>query len=447
MTTSPAAPTAAAPASASVPPATTIDAAIAAQPAAPPAFRNPGAGFLLGLGAANVAMMGALLSVGILTLPLQAAAIDAGTATTIVSIASGVAGVFALIGHPAFGRMSDRTTSRFGRRRPYLLLGALLLAVGALVVLAAASTLVLTVGWVVMTLGQTSAAAALGATIPDQLAPERRGPASALFGVAGTVGAVVGLFLASLVSGSLAAMILLPAGLAVLCLVVFAVVLDDDRLDRAHRPALDLAEIRGTFWVSPRRYPSFALAFGSRFFVFCSVAAVNAYQAIYLIMALHVDPAEVAGKVFVSTLVLAAVSLVFATAMGRLSDKVGRRKPFVIVSALIFAGGLALVAVASDYTAFLVAMAVLGVGQGVYFAVDFALITQVLPDPNNPAKDLGIMNLGMSLPSILVPAVAPALLAIGTTAAVPQNFGSLFFAGAVAGILGAILIVPIRQVR
>lgn len=57
------------------------------------------------------------------------------------------------------------------------------------------------------------------------------------------------------------------------------------------------------------------------------------------------------------------------------------------------------------------------------------------------------MNLANNLPSSLVPAVAPALLAIGASATQPQNFSALFLAGAVAGLIGAALIVPIRRVR
>jgi hypothetical protein len=89
----------------------------------------------------------------------------------------------------------------------------------------------------------------------------------------------------------------------------------------------------------------------------------------------------------------------------------------------------------------------MGLGQGVYFAVDFALVTQILPDPGNPAKDLGIMNLASQLLSSAVPAIAPLLLTFGATASTPQNFTSLFVAGAIAALLGALFIIPIRTVR
>ncbi|MCM0621436.1 MFS transporter [Nocardioides bruguierae] len=426
------------------------------QPTLPPGegegrgFVDPGTGFVAVLAIASTLLFGALLSVGILTLPLQANAIDAATSTTTIAIANGFAGIAALVLNPVIGRISDRTSSRWGRRRPYLVAGAVLVLLGGLVVVQAGSVLTLALGWLVMTLGQVAGLTALGALVPDLFSPERRGPVSALFGVAGTAGAVVGLFVASLFSPHLTPMVLVPAALAAVAMLVMAVVAPTAG---SAAPAADpshgagLRAVVSTFWVSPRRYPDFALAFLSRFAVFCAIAAVNAYQAVYLIVDLHVDPVDVAGRVFLSTLVLGATALVFSTILGRVSDKVGRRKPFVIVSALIFAVGLALVASADSFGSFLVASAVMGLGQGVYLAVDFALITEVLPDPANPAKDLGIMNLAMSLPNIVVPVVAPGLLAIGAAAGSPGNFGLFFGVAAVVGLVGAVLIVPVRGAR
>ena len=163
--------------------------------------------------------------------------------------------------------------------------------------------------------------------------------------------------------------------------------------------------------MNPIKHRNYGLAWWSRLLIFFGVAAVNAYQAFYLIIVLHVSPADVAGRLFLATLVLTAVSLIFAPIAAKVSDRIGRRKPFVIGSALIFAVGLGIVATATTYNEFLLAIAVIGLGQGVYFAVDLALVTQVLPDPANAAKDLGIMNLANNLPSSIVPAVAPALLA------------------------------------
>jgi hypothetical protein len=83
----------------------------------------------------------------------------------------------------------------------------------------------------------------------------------------------------------------------------------------------------------------------------------------------------------------------------------------------------------------------------VYFAVDLALVSQLVPDPGNPGQGMSIMGLASTLPSSLVPALAPAILLIGATTTLPQNYAALFIAGGIAGIVGALLILPIRGVK
>jgi MFS family permease len=242
-------------------------------------------------------------------------------------------------------------------------------------------------------------------------------------------------------------MFLLPAAVGVLGSLLFAVRLNDRRLTAEERPPFGGRDFLGPFWVSPSEHPSFAWAWASRFLIFFGIAAVQAYQAFYLIKVLGYTTENVSGAIFLSTLVLTVAAVLCAPIAGKVSDRIGRRKPFVVAAALIFTVGLLLVAVAHSFPAFLVAVAIVGLGQGVYMAVDIALVTQILPDPQNPAKDLGLINLGSMLPQSVVPAVAPAILAIGATHAHPENFPALFIAGAIAGLIGAALILPIRKTR
>ncbi len=402
----------------------------------------PRRGFLVFLGLAAVGAAMANLVPAVLTSSLKATELDAARATTTVSVVTGVGALASLVAFPSLGRLSDRTTSRLGRRRPFLLLGAVLFAVGAVVMLLAGNTAVLTLSAVATFTGFSSVTVACTAVLADQLPPHRRGPASAVLGLSLPLGAVLGLFVAQLVAPDLAAMILLPAGAAIAgTLLLFGFLADQPISERP--PAQALVK---TFWVNPRRRPDFAWAWASRLLVFLGVAAIQAYQTFYLILVLHFAPEQVAGAVFLSTLVLTAAAVVFAPIAGKLSDRVRRRKPFVVAAALIFAVGLVMAAFAHSFPAFLVAVGVVGLGQGVYLSVDIALVTQLVPDPANPAKDLGLMNIANTLPSSLVPAVAPAILAIGATPEAPQNFAALFIFGAAAGLLGAALIPPIRKV-
>jgi MFS family permease len=410
-------------------------------------WRNPRDGFLVFLAIGTIAAGMALLVPGVLTLSLKSQIIDPAHPANLLSLAQAIAGVAQLIAFPLLGRFSDRTLLGLGRRRPFLLLGAVLIGLGTLGLLAAQSVVVLVAANVVLAVGYSAIAVSAVSVIADQLEPHRRGPASAVVGLSLPVGALIGLFIAQLVAPNLALMILLPGALGVLGPIVFAVLLKDRTITREERPSFSVRAVFETYWVNPVKSPSFALAWWSRLLLFFGVSAIQAYQVFYLIAILHFSPASVANAVFLSTLVLTVTALVFSAIAAKLSDLVGRRKPFVIAAALVFGIGLVLAANAASFGAFLLAIAVIGIGQGVYLAVDIALVTQVVPDPDNPAKDLGIMNLASTLPQALVPAMAPALLAIGASVAVPQNYPTLFIAGAIAGVIGAVLIVPIRKVR
>ena len=104
---------------------------------------------------------------------------------------------------------------------------------------------------------------------------------------------------------------------------------------------------------------------------------------------------------------------------------------------------LAVIAFAPNYGTFLVGMAIAGAGQGIYIAVDLALVTDVLPSPETAARDLGVFNIASAGPQSLAPSVAPLFLAI----AGPANFVSLFTAAAIFAGIGALAIIPLRKVR
>ncbi|MFJ9087980.1 MFS transporter [Streptomyces sp. NPDC102384] len=408
---------------------------------------GPRRGFILVLGLAVGSLNGVLLAASILTLSIAAGGIDSTRATTVLSAAVTAGGIAQLVGYPLVGRLSDRTASRFGRRRPYLFIGAVVMAIGGALEVTARSTTVLALAYVTLSIGAVCALVACNAIVPDQLPAERRGPASAAIGLGAPIGAVVGIFLAQLGQPDLGLMVLYPTTLGIASALVLAAFITDRPIGRAERPRVTLRMTLTTFWVNPARHPAFGLAWLSRFCIFFGVSSVNGYQAFYLITVHHIDPATVGTSVLMASLVGTGTAVLFSPLAGKLSDKIGRRKPFVITSAVLFAAGLVLTALARDFPAFLAAVAVTGLGQGIYFAVDFALITEVLPDPDNTAKDLGIMNLAMSLPSSVVPAIAPTLLAIGASTAAPHNYTALFGAGAVAAVVGALAVIPIRGVR
>lgn len=421
---------------------------------------NPRKGYLFFAGFAAIGAGMASLTPAVLTITLKAQEIGlsqglslkaaTAQASSTLSIVAGLAGIAGLIAFPVLGRISDRTISRLGRRRPFLIIGSVLFAIGVVLLIVAGNTPVLILGDVVTAIGYSAVLVAVTSTIADQVEPRRRGPISSIVGLSLPIGALLGLFIATAASpGGLTLQLLLPAIFGVVGPLLFALRLKERALRADERQRFGFAELVTTFWVSPRKHPNFAWTWFSRFLIYFGVSALQAYQVLYLLSqpGFNFDQESVAGAVFLTTLVLTGVALVTAPIAAKVSDIVGRRKPFVIVSAVIFGIGLILAALSHSFPAFLLATAVVGLGQGVYFAVDVALVTQVLPDRKNPAKDLGIMNLANTLTFAVVPLIAPAVLLIGTTSADQKNYSALFLLGAAAGLLGAVLIVPIRKIK
>ncbi|GLY14982.1 MFS transporter [Kineosporia sp. NBRC 101677] len=387
----------------------------------------------------------AQMSSALLTLSLKATRIDEAGAAGVISLATGVAGVFTVVALPLVGRLSDLSRSRYGRRRPWLLVGAASYVVGSLVMLAAANAWMLTAGNLFLTLGAVCTQVVATALIADQLPPDRRGPAAALVSLGTPLGALIGTGIGQVFNTSLTAQMLIPAVFALFAIGTLAVVLRDPQFLQ-ERPQLNLREFLGTFWVDPVRHPGFALVFTSRMLVFSGVAAINAYQVIYLLSELHVDPARISGAVLLTVVINAGLTILVAPALGRVSDRLGVRKPFILVAAVVLGIGLYLASLADSLPTYLMACAVVALGQGVYFSVELALATQLLPDPDNPAKDLAIIKLADNLPVSIVAAVAPALLTVGAADGA-QNYAAVFITGGISAVLGGLVILFIRAAR
>ena len=106
--------------------------------------------------------------------------------------------------------------------------------------------------------------------------------------------------------------------------------------------------------------------------------------------------------------------------------------------------GLALfdIAMASNFNGFLVGMAISGLGFGMYFAVDLALVLDVLPSKENAAKDLGVFNMANAVPFSMAPAIAPAILAVGS-----GSYAVLYAVAGLCAVIGAFAILPVKRVR
>jgi MFS family permease len=360
-----------------------------------------------------------------------------------LALVAGTGSLLSMFANPIFGKLSDRTTSAWGRRRPWMVIGLAGGSVGILTVALAPNVAVVLAGWCVAQVFFNGLLAAQVAVLPDQVPQAQRGMVSGVLGICVPLASVTGTFLVNLFSPHQAAMFLVPCGIGAAFILLFAATLDDRPARRSDRPAWSLRELVDTFTFSPRQNPDFAWTFLSRFLFVSAYAFLTAYQAYYLLDKLGSAEADVPEQIFLSTLITAAAVICASLLGGRLSDRTGRRKPFVVSASLLYGVAMIVIALADDFAGFLVGAALSGLGFGVYIAVDLALVTDVLPDEEGAAaKDLGVFNIANALPYSVAPAIAPAVLALGN-----GSYTVLYVVAGCCAILGAMAILPVRGVR
>jgi MFS family permease len=359
-----------------------------------------------------------------------------------LALVTGVGSLLSIVSNPFFGRLSDRTTARWGMRRPWMVVGLVGGTTGILTVALAPSVAVVLVGWCIAQVFLNALLAAQVAVLPDQVPVGQRGLVSGVLGICLPAASVVGTFLVQTFDASDLTMFLAPCVVGAAVVVVFVTRLDDRRLDPADRPPWSLRQLLGSFYVNPRANPDFAWAFVSRFLLLMAYAFLVTYQAYYLIDQLGTAEGAVPHQIFLGTVVQSVALVVAAPLTGRLSDRAGRRKVFVVVAGVVYSVAMVVIATATGSAGYLVGMAIGGFGFGMYMAVDLALVVDVLPETGSAAKDLGVLNIAGALPFALAPAIAPVVLAVSDS-----SYTVLYLVAGGCALLGAAAIVPIRRVR
>jgi MFS family permease len=349
----------------------------------------------------------------------------------------------ALVAAPIFGALSDRTKSRFGRRKLWIVVGSAIMGVGLTIMALGTSLFALGAGWFCVQIGANAAMAANNALLPDFVPESQRGKVSALLGIALSLGLLAGTYVTQFTAQDNLLMFLTPWALCPIAIVLLFRTFKDRPAEPM--PPFGAADLLRTFWVSPVKFPDFGWAFLSRFLVFMGVAYFLTYQFIFLSDQLKLDETTALETLALSQLITTVVTISCTLLSGWLSDKIGRRKPVVLAAGLFVAAGLIVIATASTIQMFLVGAAIYGIGQGVYFAVDMALVAAVLPNPEGTGKDLGVFNIASVFPQTIAPVIAPVFLSIGAVAG--GNLPAVFFAGAVFAVVGAFAVLPIKKTR
>ncbi len=388
-----------------------------------------------------IALLGpAIVGIG---LKVQSAIPLSGQIPAIATI-GGFGALAAVVGNVFFGRLSDRTASRFGRRRPWIVGGTVVMTLAFLVMALGQSVPVITLGWCLAQLGANATLAPFVATISDQVPKFQRGSVSALLGIAQNVGILGGTFAAQLLKDHLVVLFVVPAIFAIGAMLLFAVILPDQRLT-VKPPPMKAVEWITTFWLNPLKHPDFALAWWSRFLITLATFMFTTFRLFYLRDELGLAEADAPAAVTLGVLIYTIALVASGWIAGKISDKTGRRKFLVAGSTLLFAIGIVMLAHVSTLTGFYVVEAVLGIAYGVYVGVDLALVVDVLPNPDDAGKDLGVFNMANALPQSVAPVLGGILLSVANTT--NTNYTLLLYTAGIAGLIGAVIVLPIKKVK
>lgn len=358
-------------------------------------------------------------------------------------LVTGLGALVAVVANPLAGALSDRTTSRFGRRRTWTLCGALLSA-AALVLLSGGHTLAdVAIGWCLAQAGLNAMQAGIVASVPDRVPLSQRGEVSAWLGAPQCIGVIVAVYLVSKVVTGNAGYLLL-AVLTVVLALPFVLGTRDPPLDPRLRPPFAARTFMRSFWAGLTAHPDFGWAWLTRFLIVLGNSAAVLYLLYFLRDKVHYSrefPGQTAEDgLVILLLVYTVVVVISAVVSGTISDRSGRRRKPVAVSGAVMAVPAVMLALWPSWPVVLAAAAILGLGFGIYLSIDQALITQVLPTADAHGRDLGVMSVASSAGQALAPAIAaPVVTYLG-------GYSTLYFCVGAIVLLGSAAVSRVRSV-
>ncbi|MBE6475890.1 MAG: SLC45 family MFS transporter [Actinomyces succiniciruminis] len=369
---------------------------------------------------------------------------DSAAQTDAISIITGLGALGAVIANVVFGQISDRTMWRWGRRRPWLVIGILGMALGLTIMGLTNTVPAAAAGWLIAQIGANAALAPFVAVLSDQVPEFQRARISSLISIAQNLAILIATWLSDALATNLKLLYIGPAIPAILFMVWFAFVLPDKQLT-IKPPRLDFIGLLKTFWVNPIKYPDFGLAWAGRFLItFCSFSFTT-YRLMYLVHRVNLTEPDARHTVTISVFIYTCFLMAASFVGGQLSDRLHRRKVFVFAASALFGIGTVVLAHTTTVPMFYCAEALMGLAYGVYISVDLALVVDVLPNPDNAGKELGVFNIANALPQSLAPFMAPLFLGIGSPE--KMNYPALCYFAGICAIIGGVLAIFIKKVK
>lgn len=379
---------------------------------------------------------------------LSPEASEAGRTLFLLTIAGAL---IAVVVQPTIGTISDYTISRWGRRKPYIFIGSVLDVVFLAGIALSQDLLAIAAFVALLQFSSNFAQGPFQGYVPDLVPGPQVGFASALVGMMQILGNVSGYLIGAIaVALDQFALGLIALGVLEVLTMLSVVIRVREGTAPKSRDGRGWAAIASEAWGTDiLRERSFLWLVASRLAVLMAGGVLANLAVFYLARSLGMDQ-EQTGLAYIPLVGLVALGTVIAVVpAARASDRVGRKR-VIYVSCLVGAIGLGLVAVAPSFPLALIGTAIFGLSTGIFLAVDWALMTDIIPKAES-GRYMGISNIAVAGAGPIGSAVGGlitfliALLIADRVAAADVAYRALFVVMALELLVGGLALRRVRE--
>lgn len=376
---------------------------------------------------------------------------------TVLGILGFIGLLVAMVVQPIIGVFSDRARTKLGRRLPFIIGGAVLIAASLFLLAAAPVLWMLLLGVILIQFSSNVLQGPWQALIPDLVPESQRGQASSLKAVMDILALVIGGMVAGMIlgEGGIARWgenaVYVAAAAPTVVFFVFVVLTALWAREQEGQASEEIASrsigqaLKNTFYVNFRQHPVFGYWFANRILFWGAFIAINSFLINYLVDVIGMSQAGAQGFYGRLKVILGGALMVLALIAGWVSDRFGR-KPVVLTAGLVSFVGATLFLFVRDPILLTVAGAIVGMGVGTFITASWALATDIVPR-QEAARYLGIANIatcigsGMArlLGGVLIDPINRALGSSSSGYLLLYSLAALFF------LVSALVVLPLPK--
>lgn len=374
-------------------------------------------------------------------LPQRLGQIDPANKVSLVMMFSTIAMLVALISNIVLGACSDRTLTRFGKRKPWIV-GCSVLSCLVLVAFSRADTVPQMLGWwCVYEVVVNGVASAMIAQLSDRVPPRWRGTLSSAYGLGQTAGGQSGVLVAAQFLGDVTAGVEVFAAVALCGGVVSALLAGEpSNLDEPAEP-FSMRGLLAMFMFPTHGAGDFYKTLLARFLFSVGSGMISGYMLYYILQSyLELDQAATQHMMSVNASIMLVTGLVCCLVAGPIFDALGRVKSLSALMMVLIAVGAAALFVMPNTAGFVVFSTLSGIAVGANASFMQTISVQALPDAKDSVRDLGFLNLSNTLGGAGASCTAAAMISL-------FGYRTMFLVETVIVLCAAAVTMTIRRMR